>query len=137
MSREVERKVDGQLRKCTQYYHRVSAVTVVSTPFPVFLGVRFQQDGETEVACSLALLKDLSEKLGRRRKRGRLTAGARSHKQNGDLPYSARRKHPQPALVPACRMIRVLAYTLTMVFYYRQVRGHCRDAPPGFCDMAR
>src|SRR5450759_3319461 len=66
MSREVERKVEGQLQKCTQYYHRLSAVTVVSTPFPVFLGVRFQQEGETEVACSLALLKDLSAKLGRR-----------------------------------------------------------------------
>jgi hypothetical protein len=34
-------------------------------------------------------------------------------------------------------MIRVLAYTLTMVFYYRQVRSHCRGVPPGFCDMAR
>lgn len=64
MSREVERKVDGQLQKRTQYYHRISAVTVVSTPFPIFLGIRFQQDGETEVACSLALLKDLTEKLG-------------------------------------------------------------------------
>ena len=64
MSREVERKVDGQLQKCTQYYHRLSAVTVVSTPFPIFLGIRFQQDGETEVACPLALLKDLTEKLG-------------------------------------------------------------------------
>jgi hypothetical protein len=66
MSREVERKVEGRLQKGTQYHHRLSAVTVVSTPFPIFLGIRFQQDGETEVACSLALLKDLSEKLGRR-----------------------------------------------------------------------
>ena len=32
----------------------------------MFLGVRFQQDGETEVACSLALLKDLCKKLGPR-----------------------------------------------------------------------
>jgi hypothetical protein len=65
MSREVERKVDGKLGKFTQYYHRISAVTVVSTPFPIFLGIRFQQDGETEVACSLTLLKDLTETLGR------------------------------------------------------------------------
>lgn len=34
-------------------------------------------------------------------------------------------------------MIRVLAYTLTMIFYYRQVRSHYRGAPPGFCDLAR
>ena len=66
MSREVERKVDGQLHRCTQYYHRLSAVTVASTPFPIFLGIRFQQQGETEVACSLDLLKDLTGKLGRR-----------------------------------------------------------------------
>jgi hypothetical protein len=34
-------------------------------------------------------------------------------------------------------MIRVLAHTLTMVFYYRRVRSHCRTPPPGFCEMAR
>ena len=51
LERTVQRKVDGQLEKWTQYYHRLSAVTVVSTPFPVFLGVRFQKSGETEVAC--------------------------------------------------------------------------------------
>jgi len=66
MSREVERKVGGKLQKSMQYYHRLSAVTVVSTAFPIFLGVRFQQDGETEVACSLALLRDLYAWLGRR-----------------------------------------------------------------------
>jgi hypothetical protein len=66
MSREVERKIDDELQKCTQYYHRLSAVTVVSTPFPIFLGIRFQKECETEVACSLALLKDLIEILGRR-----------------------------------------------------------------------
>ena len=51
LERKVERKVDGELRECLQYYHRVSAVTLVSTPIPVFLGIRFQQAGETEVAC--------------------------------------------------------------------------------------
>ena len=66
MSREVERKVDGNLQKFRQYYHRVSAVTIASTPFPIFLGIRFQQEGETEVACSLGLLKDLIKTLGRR-----------------------------------------------------------------------
>lgn len=34
-------------------------------------------------------------------------------------------------------MIRVLAYTLSIVFYYRQVRSHFRKAPFGFCDLAR
>jgi len=24
-----------------------------------------------------------------------------------------------------------------MVFYYRQVRSHCRTIPPTFCEMAR
>ena len=66
LERKVERKVDGELRECLQYYHRVSAVTLVSTPFPVFLGIRFQQAGETEVACSLDLLRQLTTQLGRR-----------------------------------------------------------------------
>ncbi len=66
LERKVERKVDGELRECLQYYHRLSAVTLVSTPFPVFLGIRFQQAGETEVACSLDLLQQLVGQLGRR-----------------------------------------------------------------------
>jgi hypothetical protein len=66
MERKVERKVDGEIRECLQYYHRISAVTLVSTPFPVFLGIRFQQAGETEVACSLDLLRQLVGQLGRR-----------------------------------------------------------------------
>jgi hypothetical protein len=44
--------------------------------------------------------------------------------------------HQDCALI-VLTMIRVLAYTLTMVFYHRQVRSHCRGVPPGFCDMAR
>lgn len=66
LEREVEHKVDGQMRKDTQYYHRIVAVGLVSTPFPVPLGIRFQQDGETEVACALALLAELDRQLGRR-----------------------------------------------------------------------
>jgi hypothetical protein len=34
-------------------------------------------------------------------------------------------------------MIRVLAYTRAMVFYFRQVRSHARTTPPSFCEMAR
>lgn len=312
LTREVERKVDGQLQKWTQYYHRLSAVTLTSTPFPVFLGLRFQQDGETEVACSLALLKELSEKLGRRfidilvadaiylqtpfvrevealsldwvinlkdnqpdllAEAERLTAGPpqyheatraqdlqlwhvpevdwpvadrlvrvvktvrvlnakcvkveepkieeskieeskidksedsqikgpkiedsttekpKSGKGKGRKPKRVRVKTKQPApdlgtnfyasnlelgsipplfihqlgrsrwtidaqvfqtITTDCHlkrpsvhqtcalivltMIRVLAYTMTMIFYYRQVRSHCRGVPPGFCDLAR
>lgn len=66
LERKIERKVDGKICECLQYYHRISAVTLVSTPFPVFLGIRFQQDGETEVACSQTLLQQLVEQLGRR-----------------------------------------------------------------------
>ena len=44
--------------------------------------------------------------------------------------------HQSCALV-VLTMIRVLAYTLTMVFYHRQVRSHCRGRPPSFCEMAR
>jgi hypothetical protein len=66
MEREVEHKVDGQKRKDTQYYHRIVAVVLVSTPFPVPLGIRFQKDGETEVACAEGLLRELDQHLGRR-----------------------------------------------------------------------
>lgn len=34
-------------------------------------------------------------------------------------------------------MIRVLAYTLSMIFYYRQVRSHFRKTSFGFCGLAR
>ncbi len=66
MEREVQHKVHGQMRTDLQYYHRVVVVTVVSTPFPIPLGIRFQKDGEAEVPCALALLRDLVEQLGRR-----------------------------------------------------------------------
>jgi hypothetical protein len=33
-------------------------------------------------------------------------------------------------------MIRVLAYTLTVVFFHRQVRSHFRKCSLGFCDLA-
>jgi len=34
-------------------------VVLVSTDFPVPLGLRFQRKGEDEVACALALLQEL------------------------------------------------------------------------------
>ena len=52
--------------RCAEYYHKIVAVAVVSAPFPIPLGIRFQKDGEGEVACALALLKDLDGQLGRR-----------------------------------------------------------------------
>jgi hypothetical protein len=269
LERNVERKVDGELQTSIQYYHRLSAVTVASTPFPVFLGVRFQQSGETEVACSLALLRELTEKLGRRfidilvadalylqtpftraleelglewvinlkdnqpdllSEAERLTARPADYHQaeaqqelhlwhlpevdwpvadrlvqvvktvrlqssqrveirkKGGAPVKTKQSAPvlstnfyatnvdlgsipplfihqlgrsrwtidaqafqtittdchlkRPSVHQSCAlvvltMIRVLAYTLTMVFYHRQVRSHCRGRPPSFCEMAR
>ena len=58
--------MEGELREEIQYYHRICAVTVVSSAFPIPLGIRFQKNGEDEVACSLALLRELQEELGRR-----------------------------------------------------------------------
>ena len=66
MERQVEHKVDDQMRKDTQYYHRLVAVVLVGTDFPVPLGLRFQRDGEDEVACALPLLQELDRQLGRR-----------------------------------------------------------------------
>jgi hypothetical protein len=66
MEREVQHKVNGEIRTDIQYYHRIVVVAVVSTPFPIPLGVRFQKNGEGEVSCALALLQDLVRQLGRR-----------------------------------------------------------------------
>jgi hypothetical protein len=66
MERKVQHKVRGEMRTDIQYYHKIVAVAVVSTPFPIPLGIRFQKDGEGEVSCALALLKDLVGQLGRR-----------------------------------------------------------------------
>jgi Transposase DDE domain len=66
MEREIERKVNGEMRTDIQYYHRIVVVAVVSTPFPIPLGLRFQKNGEGEVGCALALLQDLYKQLGRR-----------------------------------------------------------------------
>ena len=269
LERKTEKKVDGETRECVQYYHRISAVTLVSTPFPVFLGIRFQQAGETEVACSLALLQQLVGQLGRRfidvlvgdalylqtpfiravesldlewvitlkdnqpsllaeaecltaspapvqwsagkddfslwhlpevdwpvadrmvrvvkterlRKTRHVTiekTGTHRNKKKeevtvrstnfyaanvslGSIPPEFIQQlgrsrwtidaaafqtlttgchikqpsvHQDVALV-VLTMIRVLAYTLMMVFYHRQVRSHCRKLPPSFCEMAR
>src|SRR6266566_2511644 len=66
MEREVQHKVSGEMRTDIQYYHRIVVVVLVSTPFPIPLGVRFQKNGEGEVSCALALLQDLVGQLGRR-----------------------------------------------------------------------
>jgi hypothetical protein len=66
MERQVSHRVEGELREQTQYYHRICVVAVVSSAFPIPLGIRFQKNGEDEVACSLALIKDLIERLGSR-----------------------------------------------------------------------
>jgi len=40
MQREVEHRVRGELRTDVQYYHRIVAVVLVSSPIPVPLGIR-------------------------------------------------------------------------------------------------
>jgi hypothetical protein len=269
LERTVQRNVNDKLEEWTQYYHRLSAVTVVSTRFPIFLGIRFQKPGESEVACSLALLQELVAKLGKRfvdilvadalylqtpfiraveplgldwvinlkdnqpelaAEAERLTnrpaddhdSSAQQQLQLWHLPEvdwpvadrlvrivkavrvqkanrvtvrqqqgrPIREKQPapivstnyyatnvelgtippsfihqlgrsrwvidaqafqtittdchlkQPSVHQSCAlvvltMIRVLAYTLAMVFYYRQMRSHARTCPPSFSEMAR
>jgi hypothetical protein len=66
MERKVTHLVQGEPREEVQYYHRICAVTVVSSAFPIPLGIRFQKNGEDEVACSLDLLRELKEELGSR-----------------------------------------------------------------------
>src|SRR6266516_2377967 len=66
MEREVQHKVNGEMQPGTQYYHRIVVVVLVSTDFPIPLGVRFQKNGEGEVSCALALLQDLVGQLGPR-----------------------------------------------------------------------
>ncbi len=271
MERRVQRKIQGELKESIQYYHRIVAVTVVSTPFSIPLGLRFQKQGETEIDCALTLLRDLNDKLGRRfldvlvgdalylqkpfvqaverlglewvftlkynqpellAEAQRLTTGEADMEQSDsnkqiqlwhapqvfwpvadrDLRvvktlrtqkiYRVRiHKHPakkqavkepvetqstnyfasnmqldaippifiyqlgqsrwaidtevfqtittdshlkHPSVHQGCdralvmlTMIRLLAYTLTMVFYHRQVRSHHRKYPLGFCDLAK
>jgi len=272
LERKVTHKVDGQLREDIQYYHRLCAVAVVSASFPIPLGLRFLDPGQTEVACTLALLEELTKQLGRRffdllvadalylqtpfvqaieqlgldwvipikanqpellAEAERLTSGAADSSENdshqqlqlwhapavywpvadrsvrlvktvrvqtknrttvvkqpdgkkrhrkqtvqeqstnfyasnlelGSIPPTfihqlgrsrwsidanvfqtlttdSHLKKPSvhqnraQALV-VLTMIRVLAYTLTLVYYYRQVRSHFRKASYGFCDLAR
>jgi hypothetical protein len=66
MQRAVQHKVRGEMRTDIQYYHRLVAAVIVSTSFPIPLGIRFQKDGEAEVSWALALLQDLVGQLGRR-----------------------------------------------------------------------
>jgi hypothetical protein len=66
MERKIKHKVGEEMREDIQYYHRVCAAVVVSAAFPVPLGIRFQRAGETEVACTLRLLEELTERLGPR-----------------------------------------------------------------------
>jgi hypothetical protein len=53
MERKVKHTVDGELREELQYWHRICAITIVSSAFPIPLGIRFQKNGETEVSCTL------------------------------------------------------------------------------------
>jgi hypothetical protein len=61
----MKHKVGEELQEQIQYYQRISVVSIVSGAFPIPLGIRFQDKGEDEVACSLVLLEDLRGQLGR------------------------------------------------------------------------
>ena len=45
MERKVTHLVEGEPREEMQYYHRICAVAVVSSAFPIPLGIRFQKNG--------------------------------------------------------------------------------------------
>lgn len=66
MERKIEKKIKDKKVSLIQYYHRMSAAVLVSPQIAVPLGIRFQRQGETEVACSKALLLDLRKALGPR-----------------------------------------------------------------------
>jgi hypothetical protein len=66
LERRVRHTVAGVEREDLQYAHRLVAVVVVSTAFPVPLGIRFLAPGEEEVGPAGALLTDLVAQLGRR-----------------------------------------------------------------------
>ncbi len=66
LERTVERVIDGVRQPAVQYYHRLVAVVVINTPFPIPLGIRFQAPGEGELTCAQRLLEDLVMRLGRR-----------------------------------------------------------------------
>src|SRR5260370_27967325 len=58
MEREIQHKVNGEMRTDIQYYHPIVVVALVSTPFPIPFGVRFRKNGEGECSRGLALLQD-------------------------------------------------------------------------------
>ena len=45
--------------------------------------------------------------------------------------------HYSTPVYPGAPMIRVLAYTLTLVFFFRQVRSHFQKCSLGYCDLAQ
>jgi hypothetical protein len=194
MQRQVRHVVDGELREQTQYYHRICVVAIVSSAFPIPLGIRFQKNGESEVACSLALLKDLIEKVGSRfldllvfdalylqtpftaevealgldwvgnlnetstnfyvsnlewgsippllihqlgRSRWLIDSEVfQTMTTDGHLKRPSVHQDQGQALI-ALTMIRVLAFTLTQVFFHPQMRSRFRKSSFGFCDLAR
>src|SRR5467141_811724 len=201
MEREMQHKVNGEMKTEIQYYHRIVGVVLVSTSFPIPLGVRFQKNGEGEVSCALALLQDLVGQLGRRcldvlvgdalylqapfvkeverlglvwaftlkenqpdllREAERCTQESPTgvHAEPGreirywhlpevDWPVAdgllrvvktVRLKHPavhQTTALVVLTMIRFLAYTLSLVFYHRQVRSHARGKCETFHQCAK
>ncbi len=95
-------------------------------------------EGRTNVYASnldlLACSPEGLEDLGRRRWRID-TEVFKTLTTECQLKHPAVHQHHDQALV-VLTMIRVLAYTLMLVFFHRQVLSHSRHRPPSLCQMA-
>lgn len=66
LERRVKHQREGVEQESTQYYHRVVVAVVVSSAFPIPLGLRFVEPGHSEPVAGLALIEQLKQALGRR-----------------------------------------------------------------------
>jgi len=112
MQRKVERTVKGEKQTHLQYYHRIVAVCIVSTPFPIPLFIhqlsRSRWRIDTEVFQTITT----------------------------DCHLKHPAVHQTTALV-VLTMIRLLAYALSLLFYHRQVRSHARGSCETFHEFAK
>lgn len=113
LQRKVQHPVAGQMRQDLQYYHRIVAVALVSTDFPIPLGIRFQKAGETEVACAAGLPGELDRQLGRRFLEVRvadalyLQKGLVEQLEALHLEWGISRKENQPELLAEAQRLTV------------------------------
>jgi hypothetical protein len=148
IEREVQHKVQGEMRIDLQYYHRIVVVALASTPFPIPLGVRFQKNGEGEVPC--ALTQESTNFYATNFELGSISPlfihqfSCSRWRIDTELfqtiTTDCHLKHPavhQTTALVVLTMIRFLAYTLSLVFYHRQVRSHARGSCETFHQLAK